>query len=120
MKTRRREQVLWWIENEPLSDYLDWPPARYEKGKLDAAGLAGALEAWKTAIARHPYDSQVAFQAAKWVKPCDEGAYREFFQASLEAQPDYAPAIAARAAQTHPAPAGGVRRALRQAPRTAT
>jgi len=90
---RRAVHVLWLIENAPGSEFLDWPPARFQPTEIDPDRYNALLGAWRRAIARHPFDPRTGLFAARWVGAHDPRPYVEFLQASLEAQPDFGPSI---------------------------
>jgi hypothetical protein len=93
----RTDHLLWFIRNEPVSEFLDWPPAWFGAGELGPARMEEILTAWKDAVRTHPDDPRVAWLAAKWFQRHDERHALEFLKASIRAQPDFAPAADALA-----------------------
>lgn len=94
---QRVEHVLWFIANEPASEFLDWPPAWYAPGELGSVRMEEILAAWRSAVRAHPFDPRPGWLAAKWFQRHDERCFVEFVRASLEAQPDFEPAADALA-----------------------
>lgn len=93
----RTDHLLWFIRNEPVSEFLDWPPAWFGGGDLGPARMEEILTAWRGAVRTHPDDPRVAWLAAKWFQRHDERHAPEFLRASIRAQPDFAPAADALA-----------------------
>jgi tetratricopeptide (TPR) repeat protein len=93
----RAGHLLWFIENQPASEFLDWPPAWFAPGELGPGRTEEILAAWRRAVRANPDDPRVAWRAAGWCERHDERRMPEFLQASLEAQPDYGPAAEALA-----------------------
>lgn len=93
----RTNHLLWFIRNEPVSEFLDWPPAWFGAGELDRVRMEEILTAWRDAVRSHPYDPRVAWLAARWIQRHDERYALEFLNASIRAQPDFAPAADALA-----------------------
>lgn len=94
---QRAEHVLWFIANEPASEFLDWPPAWFAPGELGPTSVEKILTAWRRAVREHPFDPRPGWLAAKWFQRRDERRFVEFVKASLEAQPDFGPAADALA-----------------------
>jgi hypothetical protein len=93
----RAGHLLWFIENQPASEFLDWPPAWFAPEELGPVRMEEILAAWRRAVRANPDDPRAAWRAARWYERHDERRMPEFLQASLEAQPDFAPAADALA-----------------------
>jgi len=93
----RAGHLLWFIENQPASEFLDWPPAWFAPGELGPDRMEEILAAWRRAVRANPDDPRVGWRAARWYERHDERRMPEFLQASLDAQPDFAPAAEALA-----------------------
>lgn len=94
---QRAEHLLWFIENEPASEFLDWPPAWFAPGELGPVRMEEILAAWRSAVREHPDDPRPGWLAAKWFGRHDERHFVEFLKASVGAQPDFGPAASALA-----------------------
>lgn len=94
---QRLEHLLWFLENEPASEFLDWPPAWFAPGELESISREKILAGWRKAVQRRPSDPRPGWLAAKWFRRHDERRFVEFVRASLEAQPSFVPAADALA-----------------------
>ena len=78
---------MWLIEHQPQSEILSSPFGRLESGAVTAEDEKAAASGWEDALAAHPSDARVFWNAAQFFRERNHEASLRFMRAAAELAP---------------------------------